>query len=310
MSSTLAMKNARRAKRTPYLFILPWVIGVLLFTAGPLLMSLVMSFFNWPVIGTPEFLGVGNYVRMMTEDKQFWESLRITFTFTFIFVPLKIALALFMAVIITKPLRFANGIRTIFYMPTVVSSVAVSIIWGWILNTEYGIMNFGLSKLGITGPDWLNNKASAMGALVLASAWSVGALMLIFYTALRSISVEIYEAATIDGSNQLTTFFRITLPLITPTLLFNIVTSEISTLQNLDLVMLLTKGGPLMSTYMYGLYVYRNAFDKSQLGYAAANAWVMFIIILILTGLIFKSSSIWVYNQTPDNRAKVAGKKG
>lgn len=307
MTSTLAKKRARREKSTPYLFILPWMAGVLLFTAGPLLMSLVMSFFDWPVIGTPEFVGVGNFVQMVTQDSQFWDSLRITFTYTLMFVPLKIVLALFMAVIISKPLRFANGIRTIFYMPTVVSSVAVSIIWGWILNTEYGIMNFALSKIGITGPDWLNNKSSALGALILASAWSIGSLMLIFYTALRSISVEVYEAATIDGANQLTTFFRITLPLITPTLLFNIVTSVIGTLQSLDLVMLLTKGGPLKSTYMYGLYVYNNAFDKAQLGYAAANAWVMFLIILALTGLIFKSSNIWVYTQSGE---KTQGKKG
>lgn len=306
MSSTLAKKRARREKSTPYLFILPWMIGVLLFTAGPLLMSLVMSFFNWPVIGTPKFVGAGNYIQMVTQDQQFWDSLKITFTYTLLFVPLKIVLALFMAVIISKPLRFANVIRTIYYIPTVISSVAVSIIWGWILNTNYGIMNYGLSKLGITGPDWLNNKSSALAALILASAWSVGSLMLIFYTALKSISVEIYEAATIDGANQWTTFFRITLPLITPTLLFNIVTSVISTLQSLDLVMLLTKGGPLMSTYMYGLYVYNNAFDKSQLGYAAANAWVMFLIILLLTGLIFKSSDAWVYTQSAE---KSKGKK-
>ncbi len=306
MSSTLAIKRARREKSTPYLFILPWMIGVLLFTAGPLLMSLVMSFFNWPVIGTPKFVGAGNYIQMVTQDQQFWESLRITFTYTLLFVPLKIVLALFMAVIISKPLRFANVIRTIYYIPTVVSSVAVSIIWGWILNTNYGIMNYGLSKFGIAGPDWLNNKTSALAALILASAWSVGSLMLIFYTALKSISVDIYEAATIDGANQWTTFFRITLPLITPTLLFNIVTSVISTLQSLDLVMLLTKGGPLMSTYMYGLYVYNNAFDKSQLGYAAANAWVMFLIILLLTGLIFKSSDAWVYTQSAE---KSKGKK-
>lgn len=298
MKSSLADKRARRLKKsTPYLFILPWFLGVLFFTAGPLLMSLIMSFFDWPVIGTPTFRGLGNFIEMFTEDPQFLASLKITFKFTFLFVPLKIVLALFMAVIITKPLRFANAVRTIFYMPTVVSSVAVSIIWGWILNTQYGIMNFLLEKMGIAGPDWLNKPSSAFLALILASAWSVGTLMLVFYTALRSISVDIYEAATIDGANQVTTFFKITLPLITPTLLFNIVTSVISTLQNLDLVMLLTQGGPLKSTYMYGLYVYNNAFKKSQLGYAAANAWVMFIIILILTALIFKSSDVWVYNQ-------------
>lgn len=307
MTGSSLLKQAKRRKRMPYLFILPWFFGVIAFTAGPLLMSLVMSFFDWPVIGTPEFVGVGNYVKMFTEDPQFWESLKITFKFTFLFVPLKIVLALFMAVVISKPLKFANGLRVVFYLPTVISSVAVSIIWGWILNTDFGIMNWLLEKIGINGADWLNNRGTALAALIMASAWTVGSLMLVFYTALKSISIDVYEAALIDGANEATTFFKITLPLITPTLLFNIVTSIISTLQNLDLVMLLTNGGPLKSTYMYGLYVYNNAFDKSQLGYASSNAWVMFIIILILTALIFKSSDVWVYNkQEPSKKKKEA----
>ena len=188
-----------------------------------------------------------------------------------------------------------------FYLPTVVSSVAVSIIWGWILNTEFGILNYGLSVFDILGPDWLNSELWALIALVIVSGWTVGTMMLVFYTALKGISVDIYEASIIDGSGPINTFFKITLPLITPTLLFNTVTAIIGALQNLALVLLLTNGGPLNSTYMYGLFVYNNAFKKSRLGYASASAWIMFVLILIITGIMFKTSKKWVFNYS-DNK--------
>lgn len=299
----VAKKNRLYSRSAPYLFLLPWFIGLLLFTAGPLLMSLIMSFFNWPVIGSPEFVGLNNYVAMFTQDPQFWSSLKITMVFTGIFVPLKLVLALILALIISKNIKGATVFRVAFYLPTVISSVAVSIIFDWMLNSEFGIINYLLSLIGIKGPDWLNNPSSAFAALIMASIWSVGSLMLVFYTALKGVPLDVYEAATIDGASEVRQFFSVTLPLITPTILFNTVTSIITTLQSLDLVMLLTKGGPLRSTHMYGLFVYNNAFDKHRLGYAAANAWVMFIIIMILTALVFKSSDFWVYT------SKKGGKK-
>ncbi len=297
-------KRKKSKRATPYLFILPSFLGVLLFTAGPLIMSLFMSFFDWPVIGEPKFIGLSNYIKLFTADSQFYTSLAITLKFSAIFVPLTIVLSLLLALIITKPVRGMSVFRVIFYLPTVVSSVAISIIWGWILNSDYGVLNYVLSLFGISGPDWLNSKEWAIVALVIASGWTVGTLMLVFYTALKGISVDVYEAAKIDGAKEIRTFFSITLPLITPTLLFNIVTSFISSLQNLALVMLLTKGGPMKSTYMYGLFVYDNAFGKSKLGYASASAWVMFIIILVLTSLIFKSSDVWVYNKESSSKRK------
>lgn len=297
-------KRKKNKILTPYLFILPCFLGILLFTAGPLIMSLIMSFFDWPVIGKPVFTGLGNYIELFTADSQFYTSLAITFKFSAIFVPLTIILSLILALIITKPVRGISLFRVIFYLPTVVSSVAISIIWGWILNRDYGVLNYILSLLGVNGPDWLNSKQWAIVALIIASGWTVGTLMLVFYTALKGISTEIYEAAKIDGAGEIRTFFRITLPLISPTLLFNIVTSFISSLQNLALVMLLTKGGPMKSTFMYGMFVYNNAFSKSRLGYASASAWIMFFIILLLTSLIFKSSNVWVYNQETSNKRK------
>lgn len=293
-------------KKVPYLFVLPWVIGFLLFTLGPLILSLIMSFFDWPINGSPEFVGFGNFFRMFTEDKQFFHSLKITFKFALIFVPLNLILALILALLITQPVRGVKIFRTIFYLPAVVSSVAVSIIFGWIFHSEYGILNYLLSFLGIEGPKWLVDPKWALIAIVIASAWGLGTMMLIFYTDIKSIPKEIYEAASLDGAGPIKQFLYITIPSITPTILFNLITSIISALQQLELVLLLTGGGPLKSTYFYGLMVYNNAFKHHELGYASANAWFMFIIILLLTLLVFKSSSVWVYYE---HEVKQGGKK-
>lgn len=291
----------KKEKVIPYLFIAPWFIGMILFILGPLVMSFIMSFYDWPVIGERVFVGIGNYIELFTKDDQFYKSLYITFKFTLFFVPFNIIIALILAVLISKNLKFISVFRVIFYLPTVVSSVAVSIIWGWILNTEFGILNYGLSVFDVLGPDWLNSELWALIALVIVSGWTVGTMMLVFYTALKGISVDIYEVSIIDGSGPINTFFKITLPLITPTLLFNTVTAIIGALQNLALVLLLTNGGPLNSTYMYGLFVYNNAFKKSRLGYASASAWIMFVLILIITGIMFKTSKKWVFNYS-DNK--------
>ena len=291
----------KKEKVIPYLFIAPWFIGMILFILGPLVMSFIMSFYDWPVIGERVFVGIGNYVELFTKDDQFYTSLYLTFKFTLFFVPFNIIIALILAVLISKNLKFISVFRVIFYLPTVVSSVAVSIIWGWILNTEFGILNYGLSVFDVLGPDWLNSELWALIALVIVSGWTVGTMMLVFYTALKGISVDIYEASIIDGSGPINTFFKITLPLITPTLLFNTVTAIIGALQNLALVLLLTNGGPLNSTYMYGLFVYNNAFKKSRLGYASASAWIMFVLILMITGIMFKTSKKWVFNYS-DNK--------
>lgn len=298
-------KNVMR-KATPYLFIMPWFIGLLVFTAGPLVLSFIMSFCDWSITKPPSFSGLANYIEMFTKDKQFYNSLKITLKYAAIFVPLNMGLALFLAMLITQPVRGVKVFRTIFYIPAVVSGVAISIIWSWILNSDYGILNYLLSLIGIEGPNWLVDPAWAMFAVILASAFGVGTMMLIFYADIKNIPIDLYEAANLDGASPARQFFSITLPIITPTILFNLITSLIGAFQQLTLVMLLTNGGPLNSTYFYGMYVYKNAFKHHKLGYAAANAWVMFVIILILTSLVFKSSSTWVFYET---EAKKGGKK-
>lgn len=294
------------SRKVPYLFISPWIIGFLVFTLGPLAFSLIMSFFDWPITSSPSFVGIDNYKTMFTDDPQFYKSLAITFKFAAIFVPLNLVTALILALLITQPLKGMKIFRTIFYLPAVVSGVAISIIWGWIFNSEYGILNYLLSLAGIEGPKWLVDPKWAILTIVIASAWGVGTMMLIFYTDIKGIPPELYEAAAIDGAGPFRQFFSITIPSITPTILFNVITSVIAALQQLTLVLLLTGGGPLKSTYFYGLYVYNNAFKHHELGYASANAWFMFIVILILTMLIFKSSSTWVFYE---NEVKKEGKK-
>lgn len=300
-------KKSFTSKATPFLFISPWIIGFAVFTAGPLLLSLVMSFFDWPITSSPTFRGLGNYIEMFTADKQFWKSLVITLKYAAIFVPLNMIVALFLAMLITQPIGGVKIYRTIFYIPAVISGVAISIIWGWILNGDYGVLNYLLSLIGIEGPNWLVDPAWALAAVILASAFGVGTMMLIFYTDIKNIPIDLYEASSLDGAGPVRQFFSITLPIITPTILFNLITSLISSFQQLTLVMLLTGGGPLKSTYFYGMYTYNNAFKHHKMGYASANAWVMFVIILILTALVFKSSSAWVFYET---EAKNSGKKG
>ena len=299
-----------KAILAPYLFIAPWIIGFIAFTLGPLIFSLIMSLYKWPVIGKKEFVGLANYVNMFKDDPQFYKSLAITLKFAVVFVPLNLIIALILALLITRPVRGVKVFRTIYYLPTVVSGVAISIIWGWILNSEYGILNYFLSLFGINGPKWLTDPKWAIITIVMASAWGVGTMMLIFYTAISSISKDMYEAAYIDGASSIRSFFSITLPLITPTLLFNLITSTIAALQQLTLALLLTGGGPMKSTYFYGLYVYNNAFKHFKLGYASANAWFMFIVILILTAAIFKSSPTWVFyeNETVANKKRGSSK--
>ncbi|WP_409179232.1 carbohydrate ABC transporter permease [Brevibacillus fortis] len=299
---TVQPKKLRgRAFLTPYLFILPWILGFLAFTLGPMLFSLVMSFFDWPVVGEVTFVGLDNYVNMFTDDPLFWQSLWITIKFALLFVPLNLFVALFLAMMLNQKVKGSGFFRTVFYLPSVISGVALAMIWAWVYDGEYGIFNYLLSLVGITGPDWLNDTSWALVAMVIASLWGQGSMVLIFLAGLKSIPESLYEAASIDGAGAVQKFFRITLPMVSPTILFNLIMTIISAFQQLSLALLLTGGGPLQSTYFYAMYAYDNAFKYFKMGYASANSWFMFAIILVLTFLVFKTSGKWVYYEG-DNR--------
>ncbi|SHK17542.1 carbohydrate ABC transporter permease [Paramaledivibacter caminithermalis] len=297
-------KKEKLGKLTPYLFILPWIIGFLAFTLGPLVFSLIISFFDWPIIGDFKFVGLQNYKTMFTEDPLFWHSFGVTVKFASILVPLNITIALSLALLLNQKVKGQSFFKTVFYLPGVISGVALAMIWSWVFNSEYGILNYFLSLIGIRGPDWLGDPKWSLGAMIIASLWGQGSMMLIFLAGLKNIPTEMYEAAEIDGANSIKKFFRITLPLLTPTILFNLIMSIIGAFQQLTLALVLTGGGPMKSTYFYAMYVYNNAFKYFHMGYASANAWFMFIIILFLTALVFKSSSMWVYYESEVKKSK------
>lgn len=304
VKSSYSSKKKRKGRLTPYLFISPWIFGFFAFTLGPLVFSFVISFFDWPIVGERRFVGFENYRNMFSTDPMFWTSLKVTFKFAAILVPINIALSLFLALLLNQKVRGLSWYRTAFYLPTVISGVALSLIWKWILNGEYGILNYILSLFGIEGPNWLLDPKWALITIVFAGLWGQGAMMLIFLAGLKSIPSDLYESAEIDGAGVWARFGKITLPMITPTLLFNLITSIIAAFQQLTLALVLTEGGPLRSTNFYAMYVYQNAFKYSKLGYSAANAWFMFIIILVLSLMVFRSSSYWVYYESEAERSK------
>jgi multiple sugar transport system permease protein len=280
---------------TAYLFISPWILGFLFFTLGPLLFSLTMSFHDWPVVGERTFVGLDNYRTMLFDDPQFWESLWITVKFAAIYVPFNIVMSFLIALMLHHA-TFASGFfRTAFYLPSVISGVALVTIWSWIYSREYGLLNFMLSLIGVDGPNWLGDPGLAIVAIIIASLWGFGGTMLILLTGLKAIPKELYEAATVSGVPGWAQMLFITLPMLGPMLLFTFITSIIAAFQQLTIALLMTKGGPLGSTYFFAMYIYDNAFKYFDMGYAAAGSWVMFLIVLALSLLVMRWSSAWVY---------------
>ena len=280
---------------TAYLFISPWILGFLFFTLGPLLFSLTMSFHDWPVVGERTFIGFDNYRTMLFDDPQFWESLWITAKFAAIYVPFNIVMSFLIALMLHHA-TFASGFfRTAFYLPSVISGVALVTIWSWIYSREYGLLNFMLSLIGVDGPNWLGDPGLAIIAIIIASLWGFGGTMLILLTGLKAIPKELYEAATVSGVPGWAQMLFITLPMLGPMLLFTFITSIIAAFQQLTIALLMTKGGPLGSTYFFAMYIYDNAFKYFDMGYAAAGSWIMFIIVLALSLLVMRWSSAWVY---------------
>ena len=282
-----------KQKWVPYLFILPWLIGLLVFVAFPMIFSLGMSLFDWDIVGDRIFIGLKNYIDMF-HDELFYHSLKVTFQYAVILVPLNVGLALALALLLNKPLKCLGAFKTIFYLPSVLSGVALALIWGWILN-DRGILNYLLSLFHIKAVPWLKDPDVAVWSMVLTTAWALGSMMMVFLSGLKEIPEQVIEAARIDGASGFKTFYRITLPLLGPTIVYNIIMAIIASMQQLTVIINLTNGGPMKSTYMYSMYLYENAFTKFRLGYASANAWVMFIIVMALTGAVMFISEKWTY---------------
>lgn len=255
------------------------------FHFGTVVVFTYYFFFDWPIVGKVQFIGFGNYVEMFTDDPLFWKSFGVTIKFAALFVPLNIAVGLGLAILLNQKTRGSAIFRTAFYLPSVISGVALAMIWSWVYSGDYGILNYFLSLVGVQGPDWLNETQWSLVAMVVASLWGQGAMMLVFLAGLKGIPKDLYESASIDGAGMIRQFISVTIPLLTPTILFNLITSIIAAFQQLTLALLLTGGGPMKSTYFYAMYMYENAFKFFKMGYSAANAWFMFLIVLTLTFL-------------------------
>ncbi|MFN8446602.1 MAG: sugar ABC transporter permease [Caldilineaceae bacterium] len=279
---------------TAYLCLTPWLIGILAFVVGPMLFSFGLSFYESDLLTRNYFVGAKNYQELMS-DPLFWQSLKVTFLYAFTSVPLGAAVSLLIALLLNQKIAGLGVWRTIYYLPTVISGVAASLVWLQIFNPRAGLINNVLGALGITGPNWLFDSNWALPAIILLSVWSVGSNVLLFLAGLQGIPTHLYEAALIDGANGWQRFWAVTIPMLSPTILFSVTISLIGAFQLFTQALIMTKGGPNNATLSMVLYLYNKAFAQVRFGYASAVAWVLFAIIVTFTILFQQWSKRWVY---------------
>jgi multiple sugar transport system permease protein len=288
----------RRNLRNGLLFAAPYLVGFLAFTLYPLIASIYYSVCQYNVIKPPVFIGLENFRALFTEDPLFWKALYNTLFFTAFSVPLGLCFSIGLAMLLNQKLRVMSVYRTIFFLPTIVPIVASAVLWLWVLNPESGLIN-GLIRqfLGVDGPGWIANERWSKPSLILMSLWGVGGAMVIFLAGLAEVPQSLYEVADIDGAGRWAKFRHVTLPMLTPTILFNLVMGLIGAFQYFTQVYVMTggKGGPVDSTMLYALYLYRNSFYYLRMGYASAMAWLLFMVILASTLAVLASSKKWVH---------------
>ena len=278
-----------------YFFILPWIIGFFLWTAGPMVYSIYLSFTNYEILTPPVWVGARNYVRLVS-DPLFWQSLKVTTVYSFVGLPLGLFGSLAVAVLMNQKVPGMSYWRTIYYLPAVVSGVPVAILWRWLFNPDFGIINWMLWELfHIQGPMWLYSRSWVLPAFILMSLWGIGGGMVIYLAALQGVPSEIYEACELDGASATRKFLSVTMPMISPVILFNLVMGIIGSFQVFTSSYVMTAGGPSNASLFYLLYLYRNAWQFLKMGYASALAWVLFVIIMFFTLLTFRSAGSWVY---------------
>jgi len=288
-------KLARREAIEGYFFILPWILGFLLFRFGPMLYSLFLSFTDYAARGAPKLVGFENYVYMFTRDPRLLDSLRSTFAFVVGYLPLNLSIGLAIALLMNQHVRGIFIFRSIYYLPAVTSGVAVAILWQFVFHKQWGILNAILAVFGVQSIGWLVDPAWVMVAFVIMSIWGVGGSMIIYLAGLQSIPTELYESAAIDGANSIRKFWFITLPMLTPTIFFVLITGLIGAFQIFESAYIMTGGGPNYATYFFGLNIYFTAFQSLRFAYASTLAWMLFAIIAALTIFVFSTSRRWVY---------------
>lgn len=282
-----------------FLFISPWIIGFLLFILIPMGMSLYYSFTDWDVLTKESFVGMANYAGLF-QDPLFYKSLQVTGVYTLITVPLNVFLSLMTAILLNMEGRFMAFFRTLYYIPAVLSAVVVAILWQWIFNSKYGLLNDVLAKFGIEGPRWLSDPQWVMPALVIMSIWGIGGGIIMYLAGLQAVPKDLYEAATLDGARFWKKLFHITIPSMSPIILFTFLTSMIATLQTFSQAYIMTSGGPNHATLFYAYYLYQNGVVYKKMGKACAMAWLFFIAVMLLSLVVLKVSGKVVYYESEE----------
>lgn len=297
-SDSKLYKFLNRESSAGIIFCLPFIIGFFVFLIVPMGISLYYSFCDYNILSPAKFVGLQNYIKMFTGDETFWKSFKATVYFALVSVPLRLVFALLVAMILVKSTKMTGFYRAAYYLPSIIGgSVAVSVLWKRIFATD-GVINSLLGAIGIdTQFAWLGNTKTAIWTLIILAIWQFGSSMLIFLSALKQISKELYEAADVDGANKFTKFFKVTLPLLTPTIFFNLVMQMINGFLAFTQSLIITQGKPMDTTLFYALYMYQQSFQFNNAGYASAMAWTMLLFIGLLTLLLFKTKKFWVYDQ-------------
>jgi multiple sugar transport system permease protein len=293
--------HRRREALGGYLFILPWILGLLIFVAYPIIASLYYSFTNYQIVHAPEWVGTANYRRLIHDDF-FWQSMKVTTVYVVVSVPLGLVLSFLVALLMNQKVKGIGFWRTIFYLPNLVPLVAGTMLWLWIFNPEYGLINAMLEQVGVEGPLWLRSQKWALPSLILMNLWGVGGATLIYLAGLQGIPSDLYDAVALDGGGAWAKFRTITIPQMSPVIFYNLILGLIGGFQVFAQPLIMTGGGPRSSTLFVVLYLYYNAFRDFRMGYASAIAWVLFLVILALTLLTFRVSRSWVYYEG-DRRA-------
>ena len=304
MKTTLWRNRARRREAlTGYLFVSPWVVGFVVFGLYPIGMSLYYSLCRYDVLRIPMFVGLENYVKLLTEDTYFWTSVGNTLYYTLLKAPLSIVGSLLLAVLMNNALPGMRIFRTIFFLPSLLGGVVTSVLWMWMFNPQFGLINAALAFFGFQGPLWLLDPNWSKPSLVLMSLWTIGGgRMLVFLAALQNVPQELYEAVELDGGGWWDKFRHITIPMISPVLFLWLVLEIIFSFQVFTEAYVMTKGGPLNSTLFYNLYLYYKAFDDFDMGYASALAWLLLLLALVITLVQFRLGRYWVHYETEPGR--------
>ncbi len=281
-----------------FAFIAPWLIGFLGFIIGPMIASLYFSFTNYDLLSPPTWIGLDNYINMFTNDSRFWQAIKVTFIFVFGSVPLKLAFALFVAMLFNTKRRGVGLYRTLYYVPSILGgSVAIAVVWKQLFGRE-GAINDILSLFGIPSVSWVTSPDFALSTLIILVVWQFGSPMLIFLAGLKAIPAELYEAAAVDGASPLHQFIKITIPMLSPVIFFNLVMQTIQGFMAFTQSFLITEGGPMDRTLFYAVYLYEKAFAHFDMGYASALAWILLLICGIFTAFIFRTAKSWVYYES------------